>query len=325
MRVIKSIMLTLALSAALLCLAACNDDPASSEAVYYDVTFNSAGGTEIESLRVLEGTVISKPSDPVKEGYIFDGWLNGNEKWNFESNKVTSNLTLTASWINSKSIFEYTSADGKITLTKYKGSLKSLKIPEVIDGYPVVALGDSVFKGEEADDLLELTVGKNITSIGNSAFYECVGTSIVIEGKLESVGEKAFFGCDGLKKVEFASGIAEIPFEAFSGCTSLETVILSDTVSAIGENAFKNCAKLELLIIHPSLKKISDSAFLNCSSLKSIYYYGSAEEWALTEIAEGNEGNTAVIEATLYLYSKQEPEAVGKYWYFDKKGNVRIW
>ncbi len=325
MRIIKTIMLTLALTAALFCCVACKDDPSSSEPVYYDVTFNSAGGTEIGATRVLEGTVISKPADPVKEGYIFDGWKNGNETWNFEFNKVTSNITLTANWINAKSIFEYQSADGKITLTKYNGSLKSLKIPEVIDGYPVVALGDGIFKGGVTDTLVEITVGENITSIGNSAFYECAGRTIVIEGKLESVGEKAFFGCDGLKKVEFASGISEIPFEAFSGCTSLETVILSDTVASIGENAFKECSKLSLLIARSSLKSIADSAFLDCGALDKVYYYGSAEDWARTEIAEGNNGNQAVIGAELYIYSEQEPANSGKYWYYDRKGNVRVW
>lgn len=325
MRVIKIIMLTLAVSALLLCSVACNDDTTVDEAVYFDVVFNSAGGTEIESMRVLEGTVISEPAEPVKEGYIFDCWKNGNDKWDFTKDKVTSNVTLTASWINSKSIFDYESSDGKITLTKYKGSLEVLRIPEVIDGYPVKALGDGIFKEGEADGILEIIVGENVTSVGDSAFYGCTGRMITIEGKLEKVGEKAFFGCDKLKKIEFASGLSEIPFEAFSGCASLDTVILSDSVTTIGENAFKGCSGLNLFIAYPSLEKISDSAFLGCDALKDVYYYGNAEDWALIEIDDGNRGNDAVIGAEVYFYSEAEPTEDGKYWYFDRKGNVRVW
>lgn len=325
MRIIKIIMLTLAIISLLLCAIACNDQTGDGEPVYFDVTFNSAGGTEISSMRVLEGTVIAEPAEPIKEGYIFDCWKNGTEEWKFGVNKVTGNLTLTASWINSKSIFEYESSEGKITLTKYKGSLEVLRIPEVIDGYTVTALGNGIFKEGEAKDLLEIIVGENVTTIGDSAFYGCAGREITIEGKLESVGEKAFFGCDKLKKVEFARGISEIPFEAFSGCASLDTVILSDSVTTIGENAFEGCSKLNLFIAHPSLKKISDSAFLDCDALDAIYYYGSAEEWEITEIDEGNNGNDAVIGAEIYYYSEQEPTGSGNYWYFDRKGNVRVW
>lgn len=39
----------------------------------------------------------SAPDTPVKSGYRFAGWYNGNAKWNFDT-PVTENLTLTAKW-----------------------------------------------------------------------------------------------------------------------------------------------------------------------------------------------------------------------------------
>ena len=39
----------------------------------------------------------SAPDTPVKSGYRFVGWYNGNAKWNFDT-PVTENLTLTAKW-----------------------------------------------------------------------------------------------------------------------------------------------------------------------------------------------------------------------------------
>ena len=40
----------------------------------YRVTFDTDGGSLIKSLTVKEQEKIKQPEDPVKEGYIFDGW-----------------------------------------------------------------------------------------------------------------------------------------------------------------------------------------------------------------------------------------------------------
>ena len=327
MRFVK--LLALVLATALLTLGAvsCADDTPENTAIYYDVRFNSAGGSSVDAIKVLDGALISEPAEPTKEGYIFNGWKNGTEEWDFSSDKVISSLELTASWINAKSLFNFEVNYGKVTLTEYKGELSSISIPTYIDGLPVVALGDKLFGERALEGVYEIIVGENIVSVGNSAFYGCSDIEIKIEGKLEYVGERAFFECAQLKKIELASGSRLVPFEAFVGCTALETVVLSDTIAEIGENAFEGCTSLKTVTAHASLKKISDSAFLDCGALTAIYYYGSADEWDSVEISEGNNGNDAVIGARLYIYSEQEPDdsAEGEYWYFDKNGKIRIW
>ena len=40
----------------------------------YTVTFETNGGSSIESQAVEEGNTVLKPADPTKEGYTFDGW-----------------------------------------------------------------------------------------------------------------------------------------------------------------------------------------------------------------------------------------------------------
>ena len=67
----------------------------------YSVTFDSDGGTTINSIDVSNDgqTKVEEPVSPTKKGYIFDGWYNNDTKWNF-NDPVKSNMTLTAHWKN---------------------------------------------------------------------------------------------------------------------------------------------------------------------------------------------------------------------------------
>lgn len=67
------------------------------EGSLYTVTFDSAGGSEVKAIKSLEGGIISKPTDPTRDGYTFVGWYNGNNLYNFNT-PITSDLTLTARW-----------------------------------------------------------------------------------------------------------------------------------------------------------------------------------------------------------------------------------
>ena len=69
----------------------------------YTITFNSNGGSAVDPITKNYATVISKPADPTKEGYIFAGWFKDNEtflqEWNFETDTVpVDGTTLYAKW-----------------------------------------------------------------------------------------------------------------------------------------------------------------------------------------------------------------------------------
>lgn len=66
------------------------------EVKYYTVSFNSNGGSAVDSQRVREGEK-AYSSYSERSGYYFDGWLLGKNKFNFET-PITSDITLTASW-----------------------------------------------------------------------------------------------------------------------------------------------------------------------------------------------------------------------------------
>lgn len=60
----------------------------------HEVTYMD--GEDVYAMQVVNGKA-SEPDTPVKSGYRFVGWYNGNAKWDFDT-PVTENLTLTAKW-----------------------------------------------------------------------------------------------------------------------------------------------------------------------------------------------------------------------------------
>lgn len=63
----------------------------------YKVTFNSNGGSSVSSQTVEKNDTVAEPARPVREGYAFQGWYEGNEEFDFDT-KITKDLTLTAKW-----------------------------------------------------------------------------------------------------------------------------------------------------------------------------------------------------------------------------------
>ncbi|MCI8415293.1 MAG: hypothetical protein HFF00_06680 [Ruminiclostridium sp.] len=63
----------------------------------YTVTFDSKGGSAVTSQNVPEGGKVTKPADPTREGYTFNGWNLGDQAYDF-STPVTGDITLTAQW-----------------------------------------------------------------------------------------------------------------------------------------------------------------------------------------------------------------------------------
>lgn len=61
----------------------------------YYVTF-IVDGNEYKKEEYLENSLITKPTNPIKENYEFKGWFLGDTLFDFENTKITSNLTLVA-------------------------------------------------------------------------------------------------------------------------------------------------------------------------------------------------------------------------------------
>ncbi len=315
------------LLAVLLAVCSCKNgsDGETSDALYYTVTFNSAGGSATEAVKILEGGKISAPTEPIREGYIFDGWQNDGKEWNFDT-AVKSDITLTAKWIDAATVFKYYAVEGAegqavISAMVYDFS-DVIRVPSVIKGLTVVGIGDGVFEGKDSDSITEIIVPETVTSVGKNAFKDCGGIEIELNGALTSVGESAFFGCDGLTSVTFGEGLTEISAQSFGGCTGLTELKLPSTLEKIGENAFEDCSAIVYIVMHDGVK-LANSAFIACDAVKTVYFYGDEE--GFEAIFADKHGNSEISEAKLYLYSAEKPEENGNYWYIDGKGKIKLW
>ena len=71
------------------------------------MTFDSQGGSAVDSQSVAKDGKATKPSDPARSGYIFDGWYKEKEcttPWSFSQDTVTRDTTLYAKFTKLKTI-----------------------------------------------------------------------------------------------------------------------------------------------------------------------------------------------------------------------------
>lgn len=158
--------------------------------------------------------------------------------------------------------------------------------------------------GEEIKDLV---VPANVTSIRNYAFQGCSGlTSVTIPNNVTSIGESAFDECHGLTSVNISNleawckisfslysnplryahhlylngeeikdlvipnSVTSILDHTFQGCSGLTSVTIQDNVTNIGKRTFKDCSGLTSIPIPDNVTSIGEGAFSGCSGLTSV-------------------------------------------------------
>ncbi len=197
-------------------------------------------------------------------------------------------------------------------------NLESIEIPS-----NVVFIDIDAFS--RCENLKSVNFEKNsqLTSIGKYAFMDCSSLeSIEIPAKVTTLGERSFEGCDNLMRVTFAehSQLTSIEYGVFFGCSSLESIEIPAKVITLGERSFEGCYNLMSVVIPDSVTTIGDSAFNWWGNLKSVYYKGTATDWAALQVE--------VAGATVYFYVENEidvPTDGGNYWHYDNNGAPVIW
>ena len=121
----KKIILAVSVVFLMLCaLCSCGDKAT--------VSFDSNGGSEVESISVTVGEKAKEPTPPQRDGYAFIGWYLDDEKWSFNGYTVTEDITLKARW--SKCLTFEENEDGTYTVKKFEPITESVVIPSTYKG-----------------------------------------------------------------------------------------------------------------------------------------------------------------------------------------------
>ena len=243
----------------------------SGGSLSYTVSFDSDGGNAVADRTAAHGGKVQKPTDPKKkfnlseglylgsdpETCTLEGWYNGNKKWDYATDIVTENITLTAHWteplredISSQSganivikAFNYTNGKtGSYTVAvggTYSFGLQSLNTPGLkltIIGlnngneYKISPSGPHYLFSVGAG---ELCLGNNITLAGYSPSSELALVNVNTGAVLTMQGSSKITGnhCTGYNGsgVNISGGVFNMEGGEISGNSggSMSTYIFS--------------------------------------------------------------------------------------------------
>ena len=93
-------------------------------------------------------------------------------------------------------------------------------------------------------------IPNSVTSIGNSAFYDCSSlASVTIPNSVTSIGGWAFSYCSSLTSITIPNSVKSIGDRAFLGCSSLTSITIPNSVTSIGEWPFRDCSSLTSMVV----------------------------------------------------------------------------
>lgn len=231
-------------------------------------------------------------------------------------------------------------------------SFKSVSIPA-----SVTTIGEKAFAHCGVTSVTFAT-NSQLTTVDRYAFFSSSSLqSIALPDGVTTIGEAAFNGCNNITSISIPDSITTIenraldfnssaftvynnakylgnstnPYLVLVGAsdTSLTTCDIHTGAKIILIFAFDNCTSLKSVTIPNSVTTICNAAFYYCNSLSTVYYGGTAEEWA--DISIDSTGNDKLTSATVYYYTETEPALNedetaydGNYWHF-VEGEIVIW
>ena len=135
-------------------------------------------------------------------------------------------------------------------------------------------------------NIVNMTIGSNVESIGSSAFCGCsslteINYNAAAVADLTS-SSRVFYGAgsnsDGIA-VTFGESVKSIPAHLFytsSSSPNLVSVTIGSNVESIGSYAFRGCSNLASVTIGEGVTSIGDEAFYWCRNLTEINYNAAA-------------------------------------------------
>ena len=137
-------------------------------AVAHKVTFDSTGGSAVDTQLVGNGEKASAPTDPTRTGYTFVGWSTsqaGGADYNFNATSVTGDLTLYAQWTPNTYTVTFDSNGGTSVPST------TVKYGQIVTKPTGPTLNGKVFVGWTTDEAGTKPYGFGTPVTGNLTLY----------------------------------------------------------------------------------------------------------------------------------------------------------
>ncbi|MCI7662987.1 MAG: leucine-rich repeat protein [Bacteroides sp.] len=173
------------------------------------------------------------------------------------------------------------------------GAFAYSKIANIIIPDSVTSIGSYSFYN--CNRLKYISIGKNVTYIGDNAFEGCTGklnvncklvednytklpkwlegtgfSEITFGENCTSIGNYLFSNYNSLKCINLPPSITAIGDYSFSGCTSLININLPSSIYSIGNYSFSGCTSLININIPDGIYSIGNYALSNCINMQDL-------------------------------------------------------
>ena len=195
---------------------------------------------------------------------------------------VAQSAFFTVSADTTSGYYTFTVTNGCATITQVDNGINgNITIPSKLNGYTVTKIEEFAFS--YCSDITGINVPGSITDIEKGAFSDCPGiASITVDknnpvyhadrncliatsskkliagcknsvipddGSVTRIGNRAFWGCTGLKDLTIPSTVTYIDYFAFGGCTGISDIFIPASVTFLGSDAFYACSNLQSITV----------------------------------------------------------------------------
>lgn len=159
------------------------------------------------------------------------------------------------------------------------GRAAEIRIPDHIDGLPVIAIAPYAFAVQteaevnETETPAQLSFAEGEDMPRKAPLKEVTGEALkrlYLPDTIREMGAYAFGGCSALEVIHLPEHLAVLPDHLFAGCISLKQIALPPHLSVIEGYAFYDCRSLEKLRIPETVQKIGAYACYNCRKMEEI-------------------------------------------------------
>ena len=192
----------------------------------------SAAGSEVESTAVAEAGQTNVPAGQRADDGGAPEEKTVEEPTAAQNEQETAGASKYVDVDEAELIYQETKEGNGIMLREYIGKDSYIRLPDEVEGLPVLELG--VFFFSQHETLEGVVLPEKVEYLGWFTLAKCTNLKEVeLPKDLETIGENSFSECPGLRRIELPEGLKSIQDQVFEG-SGLEEITIPSSVEFLG-------------------------------------------------------------------------------------------